>query len=199
MAGIAMEGLGGPMAGPLGGPPQGGGNAPRTIVCDTSVLLAGGDPRSTAEDAVYITPGVVGEVRRDEERERLETLRATGLAVRAPAAGPLTAVEQAARATGDHERLSAADKELVALALELGAELLTDDRSMQNVARHLGVPYRGFAQAEIQGLWHWQSRWRCTGCGKVYGKEPPRRECAICGHAVVKKHWRVPRGEAAGP
>ncbi len=198
MAGVALGAGAGPFGGPVPGPKRGS-KMPRTIVCDTSVLLAGGDPRSGPQDTAYITPGVVAEVRRLDERERLETLRETGLEVRAPAAEALERVEQAARATGDNERLSGPDKELVALALELGAELLTDDRSMQNVARQLAVAYRGFAQAEIQGLWHWKSTWRCKGCGKVHDKEPLRRECAICGHAVVKKQWRVRRGESAVP
>lgn len=173
---------------------KGGMETGRTVVCDTSVLLAGGDPRSGGDERVYITPGVVAEVRRREERERLETLLSTGLEVRSPGREALARVEEAAAATGDRERLSAADSELVALALELGAELLTDDRSMQNVAKQLEVAYRGFAQAEIGGMWRWQSTWRCKGCGKVYGDEPPGRECRVCGHEVVKKHRRV-RGD----
>lgn len=173
----------------------------RTIVCDTSILLAGGDPRSAAGDTVLVTPGVVSETRRRVERERLETLLETGLEVRAPGPEALQRVEEAARSTGDDGRLSAADRELVALALELGAELLTDDRSMQNVAKHLKVAYRGFAQAEIGGLWRWQTTWRCTGCRKVYGAEPRGGECVVCGHVVVKKHRRVQAaaGKEPGP
>jgi UPF0271 protein len=168
------------------------------VVCDTSVLLAGGDPRAGADDEAYVPPGIVGEVKRPDERERLETLLATGLRVQAPRGDALARVEEAAGATGDRERLSGPDKELVALALDLGALLLSDDRSVQNVAKHLGIAYRGFAQSEIQDLWHWQSRWRCTGCARMYDAEPPRAECVVCGHQVVKKHWRVPKGEAPG-
>jgi UPF0271 protein len=178
-----------------GGNPAGG----RTAVCDTSVLLAGGDPRSGPDDAVFVTPAVLDEVRRPEDRERLETLRETGLKVQSPTAEGLRRVEEAAKAAGEGERLSKADKELVALALDLKAELLTDDRSMQNVAATLQVAFRGFAQSEIKGIWHWESQWRCSGCARAYEKEPLRGECTICGHAVKKKHWRVPKGEAAGP
>ena len=180
---------------PKASPSPGG----RTAVCDTSVLLAGGDPRSGPEDQAFVTPAVLDEVRRPEDRERLETLCETGLKVRSPTAEAFLRVEQAAKAAGEGDRLSKADKELVALALDLNAELLTDDRSMQNVAATLKVAYRGFAQSEIKGVWHWESQWRCSGCARAYETEPPKGECRVCGHAVRKKHWRVPRGEAAGP
>lgn len=173
--------------------------AGRRIVCDTSVLLAGGDPRGTPEDLIFVTPGVLDEVKRDDDRERLETLREIGLKLQSPTDASLSAIEQAAATTGDGERLSKADKELLALALDLKAELLTDDRSMQNLAASLKMAYRGFAQSEIKGVWHWQSQWRCTGCGRTYETEPPKRECIVCGHEVRKKHWRVPMGEVAGP
>jgi len=170
----------------------------RRVVCDTSVLLAGGDPRSSTDDEVYITPGVLAEIHHDDDRERIETLRSTGLRVREATVDPLRAVEDAAQSTGEDKRLSQADKELLALALELQAELLTDDRSMQNLAAVLKIPYKGYAQSEIKGLWHWQSNWRCIGCGRTYDAEVPKNECRVCGHEVRKKHWRVPKGEAPG-
>jgi UPF0271 protein len=169
------------------------------MVCDTSVLLAGGDPRGTPDDEVFVTPSVMGEVKRPEDRERLETLRDIGLKMQAPSPPSLEAIEKAALATGDGQRLSPADKELLALAMELKAELLTDDRSMQNVAASMGLAYKGYAQSQIQGIWHWQSLIKCTGCGRAFDAEPPRGECTVCGHQVRKKHWRVPKGEAAGP
>ncbi len=185
----------------MDGPNRAGRNVAggRTAVCDTSVLLAGGDPRSGPLDQVYVTPAVLDEVRRPEDRERLETLRETGLKVRSPTAEAVRRVEEAAKAAGESERLSKADKELVALALDLDAELLTDDRSMQNVAATLKVAFRGFAQSEIKGIWHWESQWRCSGCARTYETEPPKGECIVCGHAVRKKHWRVPKGESPGP
>ena len=172
--------------------------APRKMVCDTSVLLAGGDPRGAPDDEVYVTPSVLDEVKRPEDRERLETLREVGLKMQVPGAPALEAIEKAAAATGDGQRLSPVDKELLALAVELRAELLTDDRSMQNIAASLGLPYKGYAQSEIKGIWHWESQWICTGCGRRYQSEMPKDECIVCGHEVRKKHWRVPKGETAG-
>lgn len=171
----------------------------RKIVCDTSVLLAGGDPRGTPEDEIFVTPGVLEEVKREDDRERLATLREIGLKLQSPTDAALQAIEQAATATGDGQRLSRADKELLALSIDLKAELLTDDRSMQNLAASMKMPYRGYAQSEIKGVWHWQSQLKCTGCARTYEAEPPRRECIVCGHEVRKKHWRVPMGEVAGP
>lgn len=176
-----------------------GAGAPRKMVCDTSVLLAGGDPRGTPDDQVFVTPSVLNEVKRPEDRERLETLREIGLKMQTPGAPAMEAIEKAAAATGDGQRLSPVDKELLALAMELKAELLTDDRSMQNLAASLGMPYKGYAQSEIKGIWHWESQLKCTGCGRTFDIDPPRGECTVCGHEVRKKHWRVPKGEAAGP
>jgi UPF0271 protein len=185
----------------MGGNPGGdkGAQIPRRLVCDTSVLLAGGDPRGTPDDEVYVTPSVMNEVKRPDDRERLETLREIGLKLQSPGAPSLAAVDKAAAATGDGQRLSLPDKELLALALELKAELLTDDRSMQNLAATMGVPYKGYAQSEIKGIWHWESQLKCIGCGRIYENEMPRNECIVCGHEIRKKHWRVPKGEAAGP
>jgi rRNA maturation endonuclease Nob1 len=169
------------------------------MVCDTSVLLAGGDPRGTPDDEVFVTPAVINEVKRPEDRERLETLRSLGMKMQVPGQAAMETIERAARDAGESQRLSAADKELLALAVELKADLLTDDRSMQNIAASLGLPFRGYAQSEIRGVWRWESQLKCTGCGRAFDAEPPRGECTVCGHEVRRKHWRVPRGEAAGP
>ncbi len=65
----------------MGGNPGGdkGAPIPRKLVCDTSVLLAGGDPRGSPDDEVFVTPSVINEVKRPEDRERLQTLREIGL------------------------------------------------------------------------------------------------------------------------
>ena len=178
--------------------PEGALQKGRKIVCDTSVLLAGADPRGTPEDEIYITPAVTTELKHDDDRARIETLKELGLKTQAPSDHATRAIEAAAIKMGEGQRLSAVDKELLALALELKADLLTDDRSMQNIAKSLGISYRGYAQSEIKGLWHWQSVWRCIGCGREYDQELPQGECRVCGHQVRKKHWRVPMGEAAG-
>jgi UPF0271 protein len=167
-------------------------------VCDTSILLAGADPRGTPEDLIYITPLVMTELKHEDDRARLETLKELGLRTQSPSAESLRAIEEAAMKTGDSQRLSPVDKELLGLTLELNAELLTDDRSMQNVASTLNLAYRGYAQSEIKGVWHWQSNWRCIGCGREYDQEIPQGICRVCGHEIRKKHWRVPMGEVAG-
>jgi rRNA maturation endonuclease Nob1 len=161
-------------------------------------LLAGADPRGTPEDLIYITPLVMGELKHDDDKARIETLKELGLLTQSPSAESLRAIEEASQRTGDSQRLSPVDKELLALTLELKAELLTDDRSMQNTAKALNLPYRGYAQSEIKGVWHWESIWRCIGCGREYDQELPKGICRVCGHEIRKKHWRVPMGEAAG-
>lgn len=89
-------------------------------------------------------------------------------------------VDRAARETGDIARLSPVDRELLALAVELGAVLLTDDYSIQNLAQHLGIPYRPVGLKAIQKKLVWN--YRCTGCGKIFKEQHP--DCPVCGSAL---------------
>jgi UPF0271 protein len=79
--------------------------------------------------------------------------------------------------TGDSRRLSDTDKELLALALDLGYELMTDDYSIQNVARSMGIPVRGMDQKGIAEIFEWQAK--CKGCGKLFPADV--RVCDVCG------------------
>jgi len=65
----------------------------------------------------------------------------------------------------------------LALASELGYELLSDDYSIQNLARVMGVPCRGVDQKGISKVFEWQAK--CKGCGKVFSADV--RVCDVCG------------------
>ena len=103
----------------------------RCSPCRTSLL-----ERSTSP------PGVVAELRKyDDPRLRYwEDL----MVVTEPSSASLAQVRDAAKGTGDDARLSPTDIEVLALAMELKAVLLTDDYSIQNLARVIGVQYRAW-------------------------------------------------------
>ena len=116
-------------------------------VIDTSVLYYGKDCPDGFE--LIITPGVVRELDKEGMEERLELLLATKIRIASPSARALERVRREAKSTGDSGKLSETDIELLALAADLGYELLTDDYAIQNVARVMGIAARGLDQKGI--------------------------------------------------
>lgn len=153
-------------------------------VLDTSVLYYGKDFPDGYE--LIITPGVVNELNKEGMGERLELLLATRLRVSSPSKRSLERVIKEAEKTGDSRRLSITDKEILALALDLGYELLTDDYSIQNLARVIGLPCRGIDQKGIAEVFEWQAK--CIGCGKVFPADV--RQCDICGSQTKTRRKR---------
>ena len=154
------------------------------LVLDSSALFYGKDMPPDLD--LVITPGVVTELRRHGMEERLEMLLATRIRVLSPGKHSLTTVISEGERTGDARRLSATDKEVLALALELGYELVTDDYSVQNLASALGVRFRGVEQEGIARVISWKSK--CVGCGKIFDAEI--RECDVCGSPTKMKSSR---------
>lgn len=144
-------------------------------VLDTSVLYYGKDLPTGFE--LVITPGVARELSREGMSQRLELLMATRVRVSSPSEKSLGRVKEESEMTGDSRRLSDTDKELLALALDLGYELMTDDYSIQNVARSMGIPVRGMDQKGIAEIFEWQAK--CKGCGKLFPADV--RVCDVCG------------------
>ena len=142
------------------------------LVLDTSALFTMQD---LPPGEVYITPGVVAELHKYED-PRLRYWEEL-LTVTPPSSASLEKVKQGAKRTGDDARLSPTDMEVLALALDLKATLLTDDYSIQNLAKVLGVEYRGVGVKSIKEVITW--RYRCTGCRKEWDVNHP--DCPICG------------------
>ncbi|HVL46972.1 MAG TPA: NOB1 family endonuclease [Candidatus Thermoplasmatota archaeon] len=149
------------------------------LVLDTSALLSGRPVRLAG--ATYVPPEVLDEMRRPGASARnLEYLLAAGLAVRAATPGALAAARAAAERTGDLPRLSRADLAVLALAVDLGARIATDDYRVQNVAVALGIAHEGRAERGITEAWTWV--YRCNGCRRVHATDPGA--CPVCGAAT---------------
>lgn len=155
-------------------------------VLDTSLLLGGreppqdGDWATTPEAEAEVNPG-------GRDARRYSFWRETGLQVRAAGEEATARVEATARAAGNLARLSAADRSLVALALDLGGILVTDDHTLLDVAARLGVQTRTVNTAGIQQTMDWRPR--CTGCGRWFDDTPKGEECPVCGSPVRPKPW----------
>jgi UPF0271 protein len=114
---------------------------------------------------IVAPPSVVEELADLRSKLRLEALLASGLSVRPPPGESLERVARAAGETGDSPRLSRADTDLLALALDCGATVVSDDYAVQNVALRLGLEVRGILQRKAR-----PRRWkfRCPGCNRRY-------------------------------
>lgn len=154
----------------------------QALILDTNCILAGFQFDNTKK--YYTVPEAFEEIKRGDMRSAMEGLLERGvLVVKAPGGDALEAVCTASIGTGDWNRLSTADRSLVALAHELCGILVTDDYSMQNVSRVLGIEYRPFGKAAIRETVIWG--YKCKGCARTY--EAKQNDCPICGSEVVQK------------
>ncbi len=150
-------------------------------VLDTSLLLGGRDPprdgswATTPEAAAEISPG-------GRDARRFADWQSVGLTIAEPGQASQRAVTRVAREAGNLDRLSGADRSLLGLALELGATLVSDDYTMLDVARRLGLQTQTVNTQGIQATKDWQPR--CTGCGRWFAEAPKGRECPVCGSPV---------------
>lgn len=118
------------------------------LVMDTGAIMAGLPLSVPGTHAT--TPSVVGEVRDRESRRILEDSLAYGrLEVLEPGPEALEEALRAARRAGVHGRLSRTDLEVLALAIELGAPVATDDYALQLACEEAGV---GFVRVRYRGI-----------------------------------------------
>ena len=155
-------------------------------VLDASALLTG---RQFPGDLVTV-PGVVRELQRHGMTSQLEAVLNIQVRILSPGAEARERVRAASESSGDAYRLSPTDRDLLALAVELGATLVTDDYSIQNLCRTLAVPYEPILTAGIKEVWTWS--YRCTGCRQTWPEW--HDECPTCGARLKTARPRVTRG-----
>lgn len=161
------------------------------FVLDASAVLSG--IPLPPEGELLMPPLVEKELGHAWARRKLEYLKEVRLAVLEPSRAAIEAIRAKCRATGDDARLSEADIQVLALASEASATILTDDYSIQNTASVLGIPYRPVSQKGIAEVFVWT--YRCTGCRKVFDQN--LTECPICG-SKIRSH-RAPATRREGP
>jgi UPF0271 protein len=118
------------------------------LVVDTGAIMAGLPLRLPG---VHLTtPSVVGEVRDRDSRRLLEDALSYGrLEVAEPSPEAVEEARRAARRAGVLGRLSPTDLEVLALAIEAGRPLATDDYALQLAALEAGV---GFVRIRYRGV-----------------------------------------------
>ena len=103
-------------------------------------------------------------------------------------------VESIISKSGDVLRLSVPDKKLISLAYMLlkqenNVKVITDDYTIQNSLKIMGIPYSGIITDGIKEIYNWKKV--CGGCKKEYDEDYPFDDCEICGSKIFKKRIKV--------
>ena len=147
-------------------------------VLDASAFYAGAP--FAAPGPWQTTPQVIDEVRHIRAAEGLvDTMVESGrIRVRQPEEAHAARVREALRATGDE--VSGADASVLALALQTGSRILTDDYAVSNAAAELRIESVPLMTRGPRGRRAW--RRACRSCGR-----PSRgKECPECGAPTGK-------------
>jgi len=159
----------------------------KILIVDTSAILSG-KPIDFEEYTLVTTTGVNDELKPGgRDFHMFQLLKEKGLKTIAPAKKSIKQVEETAKTSGDIERLSKTDIELIALAYEFKKQgdkpvILTDDYSIQNVANILNLNYENFNQSKITKRFKWSCR--CRGCGRIF--KDVVKICPVCGSDTKK-------------
>ena len=151
-------------------------------VLDSSAFYAG-IPFSSNEPS-YITSLVYNEIdhiKKDHDAVQIliETKRLT---INEPEEKFVTTSIDAAKKSGDFSNLSDEDISTIALSLQLGAELVTDDFAVSNVAKNLNIKVIPVMTSGIKNVIIW--KYYCPGCKTNFSKVT---ECPRCGNRLKRK------------
>ena len=159
-------------------------------ILDTSALI---NWPIDALNGGFVVSGQRSEVERIAP-ERMLSIETAGVNWSSPSSESVQESTAIARKTGDLDGLSETDLHLLALAIELGGHMHTDDYRLQNLCNSVGVSWSPVVSEGIKETWNWGIR--CIGCGTLVAgaeKTRPASEeigaCAECGSElrVVKK------------
>lgn len=151
-------------------------------VLDASAFYAGIPFRS--DDTWYTTPAVYDEVKHIRKNQgileaRVDTNR---LQIREPGEEFVQKATEASKKTGDFQQLSSQDISILALGLELGGQVITDDFGISNVARHLKIQILPIMTSGIKDAGTWIQY--CPGCRQNFKN---KKRCPLCDTMLKRK------------
>ncbi|OYT54740.1 MAG: hypothetical protein B6U72_01340 [Candidatus Altiarchaeales archaeon ex4484_2] len=156
----------------------------KKMLLDTSVIYR--SDLNFSDGSYVVTNNVLQEVRDETVKSVLNSAINKGeMVVEEPGNDYIKKVREVAGETGDIQRLSDVDIELIALALEKKYLLLSDDYSIQNMCRHLGIKYGRGMRDGINERLEWFML--CEGCGRRIPYDAAMKECSVCGSELRKK------------
>ena len=145
------------------------------VVLDTSSLIYLSDFREF--DEILTVYSVVKEV-----KDKITSLKLSGLKLKIvePGKESVEKIKEVARETGDLEKLSGTDIEVLAAAKENNCTIISDDRNIQNVAEKIGIGYISVFSKKITKLIKWKKY--CKNCEKSFEGSV----CPICGAKLAR-------------
>lgn len=142
-------------------------------VLDANVFMRG---KGVSRSDCYTTPSVMEELESSSSKLSFDT---SDVHVREPSCDSLERVKQ--KSSEIESPTSGEDERLLALALDLGAAIVTDDLGLQNLASHLGVDFEAYMGDEIGEQRSWKHV--CGNCGGEVSGE----KCSKCGSSRVER------------
>ena len=151
-------------------------------VLDATSFYAG-IPFSSQEQS-FTTPLVFEEIKHiKRSHDAVQTLIDLGrLKIIEPKQKNIDFILEKAKKTGDLLNLSKEDVSVLALCIQLDGELVTDDYTVSNVAKHLNLKVIPLMTKGISKIF--DSAYFCPACNKIFEKIS---ECPICGSKLKKK------------
>ena len=151
-------------------------------ILDASAFYAG-IPFASSEKS-FTTPDVFDEIKHIKKDHKavemiLETKR---LEIMAPEPQYMEKVLLKSKNTGDFQNLSKGDISVIALCLQLKAELITDDFAVSNLARQLNLKVTPVMTNGITHIANWI--YFCSGCEKTFSN---MSKCPLCGNKLSRK------------
>ena len=151
-------------------------------VLDSSAFYAG-IPFGSNEPS-YTTSLVYDEIKHiKKNHDAVDILIETGrLTISNPESEFIEIVRNTANESGDLHELSVEDISIIALSLKLGAELITDDFAVSNVAKNLNIQVFPVMTDGIKNIVSWT--YYCPGCNNNFSESV---KCPKCGNTLKRK------------
>lgn len=163
---------------------------PLIFVVDTSAIYR--QEQFTAEDMqLATTPLIEKEMYQKGLKESIDLLKATEkIRIIEPTSHALNEIRKAASQLGDLQYLSKPDQQLLALAFDLTSQsfrvvVVTDDYSIQNVAKQLALEVKSATTRGIREVISWETY--CSGCGHKEPNSIKEDICPVCGTALKRR------------
>lgn len=151
-------------------------------VLDASAFYAG-IPFASSEKR-FTTQEVFDEVKHIKRSHNVvETLLETNrLEIMSPDPLHVLTVLQKSKNSGDFPNLSSGDISVIALSLQLKAELITDDFAVSNLAKCLNLRVVPIMTKGITRIVKWI--YFCSGCQKTFSRIS---QCPLCGNKLSRR------------
>ncbi|MCS7120966.1 MAG: hypothetical protein RMJ07_02365 [Nitrososphaerota archaeon] len=163
----------------------------KVIILDTSAFIAGFDPMNT-NLPIYSVPAVGNELTEGSlPKIRFDaSVQKRKINIMQPDVIFIEMVKEISEEIGDLTHLSDSDVQILALAAKLKSDgylptIITDDYSIQNVARQMGICFEPLLTFGIR--FHFKWLLYCPGCRKKYQPDYRKPVCEICGTQLKRK------------